>query len=47
MLWADVPTDVYIAIPAGVAVALISMIGWYIYKKSGGKDDPPPPTGGP
>jgi len=48
MLWAtSVPTDVYIAVPAGVAIALISTVGWYIYKKKGGKDDPPPPTGGP
>jgi len=46
LLATDVPTDVYIAIPAGVAIALISGISWYLYKKKGGKDEPPPPMGG-
>jgi len=39
----DLPTDVYIAIPAGVAIALISTVGWYIYKKKNKDDNSEPP----
>jgi len=47
MIWStsDLPTEVYIAVPAGVAIALVSLIGWIIFKNRGGKGDPPP--GGP
>jgi hypothetical protein len=40
-------TDVYVAIPGGVAVAAISVLGWWLYKKRGDKGEPPlpPPTG--
>jgi len=39
----DVPTDVYIAVPAGVAIALISMIGWYFYRRKDKNDKSEPP----